>query len=345
MRRPVGLLTALILSACTSATVPPAGPVMATINAGARPGAAVTGAGAVWVPNTGDGTVSRIDPSTNRVTATIAVGDAAAFFQRDCLPYGSVHSFMVTTFNVRRCDLPSSVAAGNGGVWAAKNDTKAVVRIDPASNRIVSTVDIGVLPFELLATPDAVWVTSYFDDAVVRIDPTRGQVTATIRTPGQGPSGIISADGQVWVVDSRGSAVSQIDPGRNQVVGSIAIHCPSTCLGGAVPLPVAATEGSLWVRNEGDGTLVRIERASAKLTATIDIGAFWGRDGQDAIAVADGGLWLSGISLQRIDPHTNRLTHARDYGGIALAAGYGSLWVTDQVGRILRIDPRRLQAG
>jgi YVTN family beta-propeller protein len=32
------------------------------------------GEGAVWVANSDDGTVSRIDPGSNEVTATIAVG-------------------------------------------------------------------------------------------------------------------------------------------------------------------------------------------------------------------------------------------------------------------------------
>ncbi len=32
------------------------------------------GAGAVWVANSADGTVSRIDPATNTVTATITLG-------------------------------------------------------------------------------------------------------------------------------------------------------------------------------------------------------------------------------------------------------------------------------
>jgi YVTN family beta-propeller protein len=32
------------------------------------------GGGAVWVANSGDGTVSRIDPETNAVVATITIG-------------------------------------------------------------------------------------------------------------------------------------------------------------------------------------------------------------------------------------------------------------------------------
>jgi YVTN family beta-propeller protein len=41
---------------------------------GSRPAAIAVGGGAVWVANAGDGTVSRIDPETNAVVATITIG-------------------------------------------------------------------------------------------------------------------------------------------------------------------------------------------------------------------------------------------------------------------------------
>lgn len=44
------------------------------IAVGDGPVALAVGAGAVWVANSGDGTVSRIDPRTNHVIATIPVG-------------------------------------------------------------------------------------------------------------------------------------------------------------------------------------------------------------------------------------------------------------------------------
>ena len=46
-----------------------------TIQVGEAPSAIAFGAGAVWVANAGDGTVSRIDPSTDDVTQTIEVGE------------------------------------------------------------------------------------------------------------------------------------------------------------------------------------------------------------------------------------------------------------------------------
>jgi YVTN family beta-propeller protein len=48
------------------------------IGVGDRPVAVAVDANAVWVANAGDGTVSRIDPETSEVVATIDVGPAPA---------------------------------------------------------------------------------------------------------------------------------------------------------------------------------------------------------------------------------------------------------------------------
>ena len=48
--------------------------VVDTIPVGSGPSGITTGAGAVWVVNSLDGTVSRIDPGTNTVVQRIPVG-------------------------------------------------------------------------------------------------------------------------------------------------------------------------------------------------------------------------------------------------------------------------------
>ncbi|HTL12167.1 MAG TPA: hypothetical protein VL588_06755, partial [Bdellovibrionota bacterium] len=66
------------------------------------------GEGAVWSLNQADGSVSRIDPATGTVTATIDVG----------VPGGG-----------------GDIKVGEGGVWVTAFGTP-VSRIDPATNRI-----------------------------------------------------------------------------------------------------------------------------------------------------------------------------------------------------------------
>lgn len=342
--RTAWLLTLMFLAACSPSShpsQPPNGPVLASITVGARPGTAAVGAGAVWVPNTGDGTISKIDPSTNGVVKTIRIGDAQALYKERCEPYGSVHSFMGPTFTVRRCDLPSAVAVGNGLVWATQNAARAIVALDPHDGHHLRTIPLGVTPFELAAGDGMVWVTSYQDETIERVDPATNAVVATINELGRGPSGLVIGPQAVWVANSRAGTVLRIDPATNQVVATIPMPCPAPCSYGAVPLAIAAGPDAVWVRNEGIATLTRIDPRTNAVVSTVDIDAFYGRDGVDAIAITASGVWLSGLSLQRIDPVTGQPAGKLQETGITLAYGNGSLWVTDILGRVLRIDPLR----
>jgi DNA-binding beta-propeller fold protein YncE len=333
----------VLLAGCGNSKATPTGPELASIAVGSRAGTPAVGLGAVWIPNTGDGTVSKIDPATNRTVATLRVGDADAFYQRVCRPYGSIHSFMVTTFHVRRCDLPSSVATANGLLWVTKNDTNEILALDPKDGRQVASIPIGVVPFELRANDQALWVTSYDDNVVVRIDVRSRTVVQTIPQLG-GPSGLALDGDTVWVAISRTATVARIDARTNQVVATIPIPCSQTCWSTPTPLPVAAANGAVWVRNEGIGTLSRIDPTRNTVAATLDVNTFNGRSGQDALAVSPAGIWLGGVSVEEIDPATNRVAKSIDQDSITLAYGYGSLWVTDTRGRIVRIDPQRALA-
>jgi DNA-binding beta-propeller fold protein YncE len=67
------------------------------------------GAGAVWVLNGNTGTVTRVDPALNAVTATSS-----------------------------RISLdPTRIAAGAIAVWVADSADDAVQRIDPTTSRVV----------------------------------------------------------------------------------------------------------------------------------------------------------------------------------------------------------------
>jgi virginiamycin B lyase len=85
------------------------------IKVGANPGRLAVGEGGVWTLNRGDGsgpgpvTVSRVDPKTNKVVATIAVGDLGT---------------------------PAEIAAGEGSVWISAPGVP-ITRIDPRTNRAV----------------------------------------------------------------------------------------------------------------------------------------------------------------------------------------------------------------
>jgi DNA-binding beta-propeller fold protein YncE len=109
-----------------------------------------------------------------------------------------------------------------------------------------------------------------------------------------------------------------------------------------VPLPVTYAFGSVWVRNEfreGNGTVQRIEPATGQVVATIPVGPDIGRDGLDALADLDGGVWVAGLLLEKIDPATNRVVRRMNHSANAVWSGSGSLWTIDIAYAISRITP------
>lgn len=82
--------------------------VVEEVKVGPKPVRLAVGEGGVWTLN-GDGTVSRVDPETSKVVATIAVGGDTS---------------------------KGDIAAGAGSVWVSAPGAP-IVRIDPRTNRAV----------------------------------------------------------------------------------------------------------------------------------------------------------------------------------------------------------------
>lgn len=154
-----------------------------------------TGAGSVWLLTDSAGVLSRIDPTTNRVSARMSV-------------------------------QPHSYAAvfGYGSVWISTTGRSgarpdgSVQRIDPATNRVAATIRVGPTPRFLAAGEGGVWTLNQGDGTVTRIDPATNRPVATIATAVPGSGGDIAAGaGRVWVRASR-ILLQVIDPRQNAVV-------------------------------------------------------------------------------------------------------------------------------
>ena len=143
--------------------------VVATIPVGNSPSSIVIGAAGVWVGDSGDGTVSRIDSRTNKVVATIPVGQSI-----------------------------SAIAVGAGGVWVTVPLEDRVKRIDPVSNAVAETVRVPGSPTAVAIGAGGIWVTAARAGTVTRVDPDRARVARTIHV-GHSPQGVAVIDGAVWV--------------------------------------------------------------------------------------------------------------------------------------------------
>jgi streptogramin lyase len=118
--------------------------------AGNQPAGIVVTAGSVWVTNSGDATVQRFSAETFRQGP-------------------------LRTFNV--ASRPTGIVFAHGAIWVANAGDGVVTRIDPSSGA-TQTISVAAGPTALASTPDAVWVAGA--RTLSRIDPTTNEVRETI---------------------------------------------------------------------------------------------------------------------------------------------------------------------
>ena len=231
----------------------------------------------------------------------------------------------------------------DGGSAAAAQGGR-LLRIDPASNRVISSVTVGDGPAAVAAGSGRVWVASYRDGTLWKLDPGTGGVT---KIPAYGrPYAITLHEGRAYV--------AALGPG--QFTGNVAQFDAVTGgrTGGLDEFVCSLTSGGygLWVAGcpnvqklevvGGDvraGSIVPIPYAEALSAANY-------RESLGSIAQGERGIWVIGDAadrrLWRIDPGRRRIAATIPLGfpPAAVAAGSGGVWVTDQLGdRLVRIDP------
>jgi YVTN family beta-propeller protein len=160
-------------------------------------------AGTVWATTSGG--VWRIVPAPRRRFAVIQQGCCGPV----AVGLGSI--WVVGDFGVDRLDaesgthqahiaLPfraSGLAVEPHGVWVTDPLSNHVWRVDPRTNTLEVSVQVGDHPSAVAVGAGAVWVASG-DGTVSRIDPDTDKVTNTI-VMGATPNGIDYGSGAVWV--------------------------------------------------------------------------------------------------------------------------------------------------
>jgi YVTN family beta-propeller protein len=227
---------------------------------------------------------------------------------------------------------PSSLAAGDGGVWVANANVGTVSRIDPRTRAVVETIPVGSSPSGIAVGPRAVWVTNNGIGTVARIDPAVDRVVQTIPV-GNAPAGVAVGHGSVWVANSSDGTLSRIDAVTGALTDTIA-------LGGAGATGVAVGAGAVWVSDEAGDRVLRVDPHSDQVTAVIHVGT-----GPTAIAVGFGSVWVANSldgTVSRINPVTDGVasTIAAGDGAGAIALSRDAVWITSQyAGTVSRISP------
>ena len=235
-------------------------------------GVAVADAG-VWVGQTAEHAVARIDPATNAVTKSIPVEVA-----------------------------PYALALDGKTLWVSSFLDDRVVRVDLESGSVVADIEVPK-PTGIALGFDAVWVVGHRDDTLVRIDPKKGKVVAEISLGERGPNdlcgmcveNVVVGKEAVWTANNEGRSVSRIDPKSNKVTATIDLPLR--------PWQVTVGGGSIWASqlddSNGGGAIARIDEGTNEATSypvARALGVTW----------ADDALWVTvpgrrGDSLARLE--------------------------------------------
>ena len=225
--------TPIVVGANSVGRMDASGRVTETATVGGLPDGVAVANGSLWVANTTDGTVTRLDSTTARPIDTIPVGAS-----------------------------PSGIVAGFGAIWVANSGERTVQRIDPTTNTVVATITVGISPAQLATDGKWVWVTNRLDGSISRIDPNDDAVTTF--PVGQTPVGVATGLGAVWVTDFDSGTVVRLD--SRSGVAAAPIHV------GNGPATVAVSADAVWVANTRDGTVSRIDPSTSSVRAVIPVG-------------------------------------------------------------------------
>lgn len=247
-------------------------------------------------------------------------------------------------------------------VWVSGVDD-GLVGYDAGSGEVRASATVGDVLAALDTRDGMVYLAESREgrSALVEVDGTDGEVTARVRLPepvagessvAAGPRAAyaLMVDGRIAVVDRRTSAVRtfrapeeagavrygfgslwvptasghvvRVDPRTGERQARIAV--------GPSPRFLTVGHGSVWVMNQGDGSVSRIDPRRDRTAVTVKASAA-GIQGGD-IASGEHGVWLRGgyAGATLIDPATNEVTArvgtALGSGSIAEAAD--NLWIT-----------------
>jgi len=223
---------------------------VATIDVAGEPAGIATGEGFAWVTDATEGTVDQIDPSANRIVGSLEVGNG-----------------------------PRGVAVAFGAVWVLAAVDGEVVRVDLGNGEVTKRIPVGSRPTAIAAGAGSLWITDEAAGAVVRVEPGSGRVSEAIAV-GNGPGSVAFGAGAVWVANRIDGTVSRIDPVTDSVTSTVEV--------GTGPSALAVGEGAVWVANAGSGTVSRLAPDTADVEETIDVGG-----SPSGLTAASGAVWAS----------------------------------------------------
>lgn len=277
--------------------------VLASTPVPGNPGGLLSAFGSIWVAVRHGDNVSRIDPSSGRVTAQIKVGAEPAYLVSDgravwVIEFSAQALARIdpATNSATTVSLPGEAAgwpvAGAGAIF--QWTSAGLVKVDAVSQTIVAT-NSPVQPESLAFASGLVWVGDG-TEGIARLDPSTLALKDKI-APTVDASGVLAFDGR-WMWAANRSTVTQLDPANGTVVTTYTL--PTSVDGGMG----AASGGRFWFQSPYPNAFGFIDGATRTLhslqalPSTVTEGLF-------LLGVGAHELWVSdwdANTVYRVDP-------------------------------------------
>jgi hypothetical protein len=187
----------------------------------------------IWAGNKDSATVTQVEPPTRATVRDLAPGGLAVVGRQggettvwasDPTRNAVVRIDGNTSRVSRRIAVPGEptrIAADDEAVWVVVRDRNgsahwrptrgtrpAIVRIDPATDRMVARIPLPLTPLRIALGAGSVWVTAQrvlssegrsTEATVFRIDPATNRVVARIALGTEAADGIVVSHGLVWI--------------------------------------------------------------------------------------------------------------------------------------------------
>jgi len=241
---------------------------------------------------------------------------------------------------------PYGLAVGEGSVWVTEYEQGILVRIDPATDRVIARVQVGIHASRVLVQEGFAWVLDDVGGALIKVDVlTNRKVKEFPLQPSLNmrPSGLAGTAGSVWVTLAETFVLRS-----GKVLGQLIRIDTSTSVVTAIPIDglpagVAVGGGAVWVSSilVEPTSIFRIDPATIRVVARVETG----HPVSGPLAYADSGLWVANNDgyLTRIDSRTNKVVGNFEVGSPQWAAMLPvekDLWISVPLDNIVaRFDP------
>ena len=208
----------------------------------------------------------------------------------------------------------------------------SVAVIDPATNKLVADINVGVDPEAVAVGDNTVWVANVEDKTVSRIDPaTRRLVRGAIHVEDD-PADLAVGDDGVWVALGSSTAVSRIPAGENVALKPIPALGEEAC--GSPTVSVAFGGGFVWFLcafadlgrvDPNTDTSTSIGYDAGLLESASSVSPFFAD-----VAFGLDRLWVVNRTVNAVvELDASRVARPITVGPgpVAIAVGQGSLWV------------------